>query len=604
MSVNLRLIKLICAGMFATLGACGGAPGTNPNLGGGSGSGGSGGATSRDITVSVSGASGEVVLNVGDQTLTFSDDGEQVLEDVSFSSEVVASFNTVPVGDICVFLPSSLSQITVGNQVTVACGDPAVSGEIRDFILDTPVPTVDVTVTHEVGGADVELESFTTPASGAYEVSSVSVGDRLVISTEVDGYSPYSSIATATTQRPFVTQNIFLTSVTETQTVSPGAEMNFFLNLVPVLSIPANGLETEGGAAPTGQVTASITLLDGSSEPRSLPGRYEIEGGGYLESYGAISIVLRDESDNKLRLAPGVNATLAVPIALEAASASPELSSVFGFDSAGGVWTSLTAANKSFLGITRFYEATINELFDSYSVGDSYSVSQISGCLEDNDGNRIAGAPVIVEGSNYIGLTFGLTDANGNFLVDAKASSSVFVYGLLNTRGQTQTVSTPSTGNVEVLSECNLLDDSTTVITLTWGENPRDLDSQFFGPDGNERFRIYYVDRTVTVNGVEMFLDVDDVSGFGPEVTTIPQFPSPGTYEFFVDLFSGEGTIANSPARVEVNVQGNSFVFSPEGGTPTDCWHVFDITVDQGLNGTVVPRGNWVSDTACTNGLQ
>jgi hypothetical protein len=211
--------------------------------------------------------------------------------------------------------------------------------------------------------------------------------------------------------------------------------------------------------------------------------------------------------------------------------------------------------------------------------------------------------PVITQGVDYIGLNFTSSDENGNYLAAAKTSSKVLVYALDTTRSQTLTVNTNSP--IQVLDDCNILDDTSTVIELTWGENPADLDSQLFGPDPSEpdgRFHISFRDREVAVNGIEMFLDVDDVTSFGPEVTTIPAFPLPGTYEFFVDLFSGTGTIANSPARVEVNVQGSRSVFSPPSGSPSRCWHVFNIVVDQSLQGTLQSVNQWIANRdVCTS---
>jgi hypothetical protein len=87
-------------------------------------------------------------------------------------------------------------------------------------------------------------------------------------------------------------------------------------------------------------------------------------------------------------------------------------------------------------------------------------------------------------------------------------------------------------------------------IVLTWGENPRDLDSHLVGPDAaGGRFHVYYANRNPAGAGAN--LDVDDVSSFGPETITITEVHI-GTYSYYVDWFSGTGTWAQSGARVEV----------------------------------------------------
>ena len=92
-----------------------------------------------------------------------------------------------------------------------------------------------------------------------------------------------------------------------------------------------------------------------------------------------------------------------------------------------------------------------------------------------------------------------------------------------------------------------------------------------------------------------MFLDVDDVTGFGPEVISIPRLPLPGTYRYVVRNFSGSPGI-DAVARVELNSRGDVSVFSPPAlDTQTDYWAVFNIEVDESLNMTVVNVQEWLS---------
>ena len=616
MSVNLRLIKLICAGMFATLGACGGAPGTNPNLGGGSGSGGSGNATTRDITVTVSGTASTVVINVGTQQLTFDGEGQTVLEDVPFDPEVEATFVSSPAGENCVFMPSSQIELEVIDAVDVQCGVSSVRGWVRNYQTDAPIPSVTIDVTRE-GSGYATVETFTGDAEGNYAIENLVINERTVLTLKAEGYANYSAIVYPNTYKPHVIRNVQLVPYTEDWTLPPTEDMQFVLAGVPILSVPANGFQNGSGGAPVGDVTAEMTLLDGSADPDILPGDYEAFAGGYLETIGAIGLLVKDSLGTPLELAAGVEANVVVPLnGLENAvytsggTAFPSddyPGAMYSYDAAEGVWQAESNATLPVIyGVTRGFSVNVNTLAESYTVAREFSgATFVSGCFVDNQGNQVAGIRAVAEGQDYAGLTTVLSDQNGNFLLPVKPNSTVLVYGLLNTRSQTIEAELPTDLSL-ILNDCNAIDNSTSTITLTWGEDPADLDSQLFGPDpsDNSRFRIYFSNKVVTVNGVTMFLDVDDVTSFGPEVTTLPSFPSAGTYEFMVDLYAGESTIRNSPARVEVNVQGDQRTFSPGGGTETECWHVFDIQVDDNLRGTIVPRNNWVSDTACTNGLQ
>ena len=85
------------------------------------------------------------------------------------------------------------------------------------------------------------------------------------------------------------------------------------------------------------------------------------------------------------------------------------------------------------------------------------------------------------------------------------------------------------------------------------------------------------------VNDITMYLDRDDVSSFGPEVLTVPQFPVAGRYRYAVHHYAGSGTVFQSPTRVEARVQGETFIFSPtmdeDTNSELDSWVVFDVVV-------------------------
>jgi uncharacterized protein YfaP (DUF2135 family) len=88
-------------------------------------------------------------------------------------------------------------------------------------------------------------------------------------------------------------------------------------------------------------------------------------------------------------------------------------------------------------------------------------------------------------------------------------------------------------------------------------------------------------------------LDVDDVSGFGPEVTTFSRLARNRRYSFYVHNYSqsfGPGQ-TDSPAKVEITSAGVQTVFTPPAGETEETlyWHVFDLTTNQQCVVTIVP---------------
>lgn len=91
-------------------------------------------------------------------------------------------------------------------------------------------------------------------------------------------------------------------------------------------------------------------------------------------------------------------------------------------------------------------------------------------------------------------------------------------------------------------------------IVLSWGLNPRDLDSHLWIPTGTGGYsdHIFYRFRGSCVTNQLTCLDVDDTSSYGPETITINRRKS-GTYVYGVHHFSGLGSIAaSSSAQIDV----------------------------------------------------
>ena len=130
-------------------------------------------------------------------------------------------------------------------------------------------------------------------------------------------------------------------------------------------------------------------------------------------------------------------------------------------------------------------------------------------------------------------------------------------------------------------------------IVLTWGENPRDLDSHLWLPDATP-YHIYYANKGSSTSFPFAWLDRDDTTGYGPETVTISQ-RYPGIYTYAVYLYAGTGTLSTSGARVQVyGASGLTNQFYVPATGSGRWWYVFNF---DGSTGEITPI-NYISGTS------
>ncbi|MDZ7821949.1 MAG: carboxypeptidase regulatory-like domain-containing protein [Candidatus Marinimicrobia bacterium] len=132
----------------------------------------------------------------------------------------------------------------------------------------------------------------------------------------------------------------------------------------------------------------------------------------------------------------------------------------------------------------------------------------------------------------------------------------------------TQTVTAAATGYIDYLNtqvpvtanEDNILNFSLSPeigegemrFVLTWDDDPADLDSHPKTPpiDGSS-YHVYYAAKGDSLNPPFARLDVDDVTGYGPETITLYE-TFDGTYHYYIYKFSGYEEITQSNAVVNI----------------------------------------------------
>jgi hypothetical protein len=259
------------------------------------------------------------------------------------------------------------------------------------------------------------------------------------------------------------------------------------------------------------------------------------------------------------------------------------------FDTVSGRWLQQGTASLS----AGAYTGAISA-FGQWMVGAPVaSPASVTGCVEDDNGAPAANVRVEADGIDYSGVAYATTNAQGLFTIAARPASRAVVSGR---RGAflTNAVSVgPSSFSVTPCLTLPTTNAATT--TLTWGLLPLDIDSHLRTPDGSH---VYYLAEGNLNAAPFSSLDVDDVDGRGPEVTTIRR-PRAGIYRFYLHNFSGTFNpgMTGSPVRLELNYAGRPVVFSPPSGEGGALWwHVFDLYISNDCTMTLYRYNRWRAD--------
>ena len=438
-----------------------------------------------------------------------------------------------------------------------------------------------------VEGAVVSAGSITATSdvNGTYMLVNVPYADRVIVNTSISGFSEQSKIVSLSTLQNAVIVDPSLLAQGVSKTFDPSTDEVISVFTASV-SIAADSLVyLDGGVehAPVGMVTASLTNIDASSDPYVMSGDYLSSTGNFLESFGAISVSFIDESGHKLNLKTGATSDITIPFASSTTPLDIPIP-LYSYSSSTGLWMEEGTANGYESNqLQTAYRATVDH-FSTWNVGEEFSNATeaiVIGCVFDEQGAPLNGAVVRARGNDYIGASTAIVDESGNFYIKTKANSKVLIN--VSDQGRISNTVVVDTGNGNTIPECLSVKDFSISVTLTWGENPADLDTHMVGPD----YHIYYVDKGSLFGFPFAALDVDDTSSYGPEVLTMLKPTTNGDYVYSVYHFAGTSSITESPTKVELNFNGNTFVFSPpEGQGVNKTWNVFKIVVDSDLNVT------------------
>ncbi len=475
-------------------------------------------------------------------------------------------------------------------------------GIVGDGPRPTPDPTVIVSndaiqgsVFNATSGAGLanasvsfEAVTLTTNAQGDFTRATHPATPRLVMRTQANGFETMVRTTPVISGVPsFTIFKLTPLGVASSLDAGAGGTVESEAGTTRVV-VPAGALD-DGGAAATGSVTVRATAVDVGSDSFLVSGDYTDSTTASLEAFGAVVL----SNTRNLDVTSGSTLDVRVPVSTRAA-APPATATAYVLDESTGRWVAGPTATLT-SGSAPYYSFQADR-FGEWMVGAPLGGGVVvTGCVVDDLGNPAANVSVNAEGLSYTGLSFAVTDSGGNFTLPVRSNGRVAVSGR---RGAflTNAATADISGSSSNLTPCLTLPTvNAATVRLTWGALPRDLDSHLRLPG---EVHVFYGSRGSLSQSPFANLDVDDVTGFGPELTTIRR-PRVGIYRFYVYNFSGTfgPGMTDSPARVELNYAGRTVVFTPpQGEGASRYWHVFDLEIGQNCSMTLYRYTRWRAD--------
>ena len=438
-------------------------------------------------------------------------------------------------------------------------------------------------------------QSATTNDQGWFSISNIASGSRVLATFNKNGYVTTQRVAEVRVgSSSFMDVTMAQASAAQSLNATTGGTITQGDGSV---AIPANSLVDVQGNSFTGTANVSVTPFDPTVESsrEAFPGNFAGLVSGEekpFESYGFMDVTAT--GSGPLQLASGKTATVEIPIPAADVASAPATIDLWYYDTTDGYWKKEGTATK----VGSVYRGTVSH-FSTWNADYLYDQAYLTGRVVNAEGAPQVGATVVCDGVDYSGRGEATTGTDGRFRVSVRPNSSVRVWASKGGRSSTPTtVTTPTTAGGEKDVGDIVLTAPPIQITLTWGADPRDLDSHLAANlVVGENFHVYYSNKGSITSEPYANLDTDDTTSYGPEVTSISKLRQ-GTYRYSVRHYAGNGTIATSGAAINAIIEGvGIYLYTPPEGqaTGTDIWRVFDIVVDSAGNVTVNPINDYVT---------
>ena len=226
----------------------------------------------------IAGLEGSINLEINGQIITLTENGTHVVaSQLNEGASVNVQIAQSPFRQTCTLndaSPRVINQADINNIEVTCVPLGKLVGRVQNYYTGDVLENISVTLATQVNGETLTVAQATTQSDGHFEINGIGRSDRFVLTAFGNGFGSSSAIFESTTDTT-TTLDTLLLRAHLANTFSPSAAQNLAVNGNTIVSLPANGLVDESGLPATGNVNATITLIDPSSDPTLMPGGYE-----------------------------------------------------------------------------------------------------------------------------------------------------------------------------------------------------------------------------------------------------------------------------------------------------------------------------------------
>ncbi|KGM40577.1 hypothetical protein JY96_12435 [Aquabacterium sp. NJ1] len=323
--------------------------------------------------------------------------------------------------------------------VLAACGGGGNSNDAKPQSTQVEQQAVVFGLVRDEAGQPVQGVKVTsaglqasTDAKGNYQLNVPLSGNRTVVQFERDGYALQTGVSDFPAGGNGVRVNATLQKLGLNVAIANLATAQSFslpTSVKPIVEFGGDALVRADGAAPTGPVTARLTVIDPKADLGLMPGNYlakTASGTQPIESYGAIQFTLRDADGSVVNLKAGQTAVIRIPAVKASLSATmPASVPLYHFNEQTGYWQDegVATLKPDGSGAPSYYEATVQH-FSTWNADKPYDTVTLTGCVQDLSGARVgAGLTVVSVGGDYLGSGTAMTNASGQFSIQVKRNA-------------------------------------------------------------------------------------------------------------------------------------------------------------------------------------